>query len=157
MAVREILQFGDKVLTRVSRRIEKIDEEVLNLAQDLKDTLYNSDGVGLAAPQIGVLKRAILVDLRDGSEAIILLNPKIIKKIGKTEDIEGCLSYPGYEGPVVRPRRIVVTGVTLEGEEVEYTVDGFLARVFCHEIDHLDGVVYTDRCKKVYKIEDREE
>lgn len=157
MAIKEILQFGDKTLTRVSRRVEEIDEEVLGLVQDLKDTLYNTDGVGLAAPQIGVLKRVILIDLRDESEAIILINPKIIKKIGRTEDIEGCLSYPGYEGPVIRPRRVVVTGVTLDGNEVEYTADGFLARAFCHEIDHLDGIVYTDRCKKVYKIEDAEE
>lgn len=157
MAIREIVQFGDKTLTRVSRRIEKIDEEVLSLVQDLKDTLYSTDGVGLAAPQIGVLKRAILIDLRNGSEPIILFNPKIIKKMGRTEDIEGCLSYPGYEGPVVRPRRILVTGVTIDGEEVEYTVEGFLARVFCHEIDHLDGIIYTDRCKKVYKVQESEE
>ena len=157
MAVREIIQFGNKTLTRASRKVEKIDEEVLNLVQDLKDTLYSTDGVGLAAPQIGGLKRAILIDLRDGSEPIILLNPKIVKKIGRIEDIEGCLSYPGYEGPVVRPRRVIVTGVTIKGEEVEYTADGFLARAFCHEIDHLDGIIYTDKCKKVYKIEEAEE
>ena len=157
MAIKDILRFGDKTLTRVSRRVEKIDEEVLNLVQDLKDTLYNTDGVGLAAPQIGVLKRVILIDLRDGSEPIIIINPKITKKIGRVEDIEGCLSYPGYEGEVVRPRRIIVLGITLEGNEVEYTADGFLARAFCHEIDHLDGIVYTDRCKRVYKIEEKEE
>lgn len=157
MAIKDILRFGDKTLTRVSRRVEKIDEELLNLVQDLKDTLYNTDGVGLAAPQIGVLKKVILIDLRDGSEPIILINPKITKKIGKVEDIEGCLSYPGYEGEVVRPRRVIVVGITLEGNEVEYTADGFLARAFCHEIDHLDGVIYTDRCKKVYKIEEAEE
>lgn len=157
MAVRKIVQFGDKTLTRISRRIEKIDEEVLSLVQDLKDTLYSTDGVGLAAPQIGVLKRAILIDLRDGSEPIILLNPKIVKKMGRIEDIEGCLSYPGYEGSVVRPRRVIVVGITIDGEEVEYTAEGFLARAFCHEIDHLDGIIYTDRCKKVYKIEDAEE
>lgn len=154
MAIKDILKFGDKTLTRVSRRVEKIDEEVLNLIQDLKDTLYNTDGVGLAAPQIGILKRVILIDLRDGSEPIILINPKITKKIGKIEDIEGCLSYPGYEGEVVRPRRVIVLGITLEGNEVEYTAEGFLARAFCHEIDHLDGIIYTDRCKKVYKIEE---
>ncbi|MBV7273247.1 peptide deformylase [Clostridiaceae bacterium UIB06] len=154
MAIKDILKFGDKTLTRVSRRVEKIDEEVLSLIQDLKDTLYNTDGVGLAAPQIGVLKRVILIDLRDGSEPIILINPKITKKIGRVEDIEGCLSYPGYEGEVVRPRRVIVLGITLEGNEVEYTAEGFLARAFCHEIDHLDGIIYTDRCKKVYKIEE---
>lgn len=154
MAVKEILQFGDKTLKRVSRRVETIDEEMLSLVQDLKDTLYNTNGIGLAAPQIGVLKRVILIDLRDDSKPIILVNPKIIKKIGKEEDIEGCLSYPGYEGDVVRPRKVVVTGKELNGQDVEYTATGLLAKAFCHEIDHLDGILYTDRAGKIYKIEE---
>ncbi|WP_066630642.1 peptide deformylase [Clostridium magnum] len=154
MAVKEILQFGDKTLKRVSRRVETIDKEILSLVQDLKDTLYNTNGIGLAAPQIGVLKRVILIDLRDDSNPIILINPKIIKKIGKEEDIEGCLSYPGYEGDVVRPRKVVVTGKELNGQDVEYTATGLLAKAFCHEIDHLDGILYTDRAGKIYKIEE---
>ena len=154
MAVREILQFGDKTLKRVSRRVEAIDEEILSLAQDLKDTLYSTNGIGLAAPQIGILKRAILIDLRDDSKPIILINPKIVKKIGKEEDIEGCLSYPGYEGDVVRPKKVVVIGTELNGQDVEYTAVGLLAKAFCHEIDHLDGILYTDRANKVYKIEE---
>lgn len=154
MAVKEILQFGDKTLKRVSRRVETIDEEILSLVQDLKDTLYNTNGIGLAAPQIGVLKRVILIDLRDDSNPIILVNPKIIKKIGKEEDIEGCLSYPGYEGDVVRPRKVVVTGKELNGQDVEYTATGLLAKAFCHEIDHLDGILYTDKAGKIYKIQE---
>ena len=154
MAVREILQFGDKTLKRVSRRVESIDDEILKLVKDLKDTLYSSDGIGLAAPQIGVLKRVILIDLRDDSKPIILINPKIVKKIGKEEDIEGCLSYPGYEGDVVRPRKVIVVGTELNGKEVEYTATGLLAKAFCHEIDHLDGILYTDRASKMYKIEE---
>lgn len=154
MAVKEILKFGDKTLKRVSRRIEKIDEEVLNLVKDLKDTLYSTTGIGLAAPQIGVLKRVILIDLRDETEPIVLINPKIIKKIGKDEDVEGCLSYPGYEGLVVRPRKVVVIGENPEGESIEYTADGLLAKAFCHEIDHLDGILYTDKAKKMYKVEE---
>ncbi|MCT8977651.1 peptide deformylase [Clostridium sp. CX1] len=154
MAVREILQFGDKTLTKVSKKVAKIDEEILSLVQDLKDTLYASYGIGLAAPQIGVLKRVIIIDLRDDSGAIILVNPKIVKKIGKEEDIEGCLSYPGYEGSVVRPRKVIVTGQELDGQEVEYTASGLLAKAFCHEIDHLDGVLYTDRATKMYKLEE---
>lgn len=156
MAVKKILEFGDKTLKRVSRRVENIDEETLGLVQDLKDTLYSTTGVGLAAPQIGVLKRVILIDIRDGSKPIILLNPKIIKKIGKEEDIEGCLSYPGYEGDVVRPRKVVVVGTELDGQEVEYTATGLLARAFCHEIDHLEGILYTDRANKMYKIEEEQ-
>lgn len=154
MAVREILQFGDKTLKRVSRRVEAIDEEILSLSQDLKDTLYCTNGIGLAAPQIGVLKRVILIDLRDDSKPIILVNPKIVKKIGKEEDIEGCLSYPGYEGDVVRPKKVVVVGTELDGQDVEYTASGLLAKAFCHEIDHLDGILYTDRANKMYKIEE---
>ncbi|MDW8800386.1 peptide deformylase [Clostridium sp. A1-XYC3] len=154
MAVKEILQFGDKTLTKVSKKVAKIDEEILSLVQDLKDTLYASYGIGLAAPQIGVLKRVIIIDLRDDSGAIILVNPKIVKKIGKEEDIEGCLSYPGYEGSVVRPRKVIVTGQELDGQEVEYTASGLLAKAFCHEIDHLDGVLYTDRATKMYKLEE---
>lgn len=154
MAVKEILQFGNKNLKRASRRVEAIDEEILSLAQDLKDTLYSTDGIGLAAPQIGVLKRVILIDLRGDSKPILLINPKIIKKIGKEEDIEGCLSYPEYEGDVVRPRKVVVIGKELDGQDVEYTATGLLAKAFCHEIDHLDGILYTDRANKIYKIEE---
>jgi peptide deformylase len=154
MAVKEILQFGNKNLKRVSRRVEAIDEEILSLAQDLKDTLYSTTGIGLAAPQIGALKRVILIDLRGDSKPIILINPKIIKKLGKEEDIEGCLSYPGYEGDVVRPRKVVVIGKELGGQDVEYTATGLLAKAFCHEIDHLDGILYTDRANKIYKIEE---
>lgn len=156
MAVKEILRFGDKTLKRVSKKVTKIDEEILSLVQDLKDTLYNSHGIGLAAPQIGVLKRVILIDLRGDSQPIILINPKIVKKIGKEEEIEGCLSYPGYEGAVVRPRKVIVIGQELSGQEVEYTATGLLAKAFCHEIDHLDGILYTDRANKMYKLEDEQ-
>jgi len=154
MAVKEILRFGDKTLKKVSRKVKTIDEEILSLVQDLKDTLYSTGGIGLAAPQIGVLKRVILIDLRGDSEPILLVNPKIIKKIGKQEDVEGCLSYPGYEGDVVRPKKVVVVGTELNGQDVEYTAAGLLARAFCHEIDHLDGILYTDRANKIYKIEE---
>src|SRR3712207_6181182 len=105
MAIKNIVTAENKLLRRKSKRIDTIDDNVLELIQDLKDTLYSVDGVGLAAPQIGILKRAFIIDLRDGNGPLILLNPKILKKIGKYEDGEGCLSYPGYEGIVVRPRK----------------------------------------------------
>lgn len=155
MAVREIVKVGNDVLRRKSRRITEVNNEVLELIQDLKDTLYAGDGVGLAAPQIGVLKRAFIIDLRDGSDPLILLNPKIIRKIGKHEDMEGCLSYPGYQGTVVRPRRVVVSGMNEKGKLVQYEAEGFMARAICHETDHLDGVLYMDNAKKMYKIEEQ--
>ncbi|KYH30304.1 MULTISPECIES: peptide deformylase [Clostridium] len=153
MAVREIIKADNQLLRRKSRRILNIDDEVLELIQDLKDTLYNADGIGLAAPQIGVLKRAFIIDLRNGEEPIILLNPKIVKKIGQYEDSEGCLSYPGYEGIVVRPRRVIVTGMNEKGKIVQYDASGLMARAICHETDHLDGVLYMDIAKKMYKLE----
>lgn len=155
MAVREIVKVGNDVLTRKSRRITEINHEALELIQDLKDTLYAGDGVGLAAPQIGVLKRVFIIDLRDGSDPLILLNPKIIRKIGKCEDREGCLSYPGYEGIVVRPRRVVVSGMNEKGRLVQYEVEGFMARAICHETDHLDGILYMDKAQKMYKVEEQ--
>ncbi|MCM8711336.1 peptide deformylase [Clostridium sp. SYSU_GA19001] len=154
MAVREILRFGNVKLKRVSRKIDIIDEEVFNIVQDLKDTLYSTTGIGLAAPQIGILKRVILIDLRDGEEPIVLINPLIVAKIGKEESIEGCLSYPGYEGKVIRPKKVTVQGLNTKGEKVEYIAEGVLAKAFCHEIDHLDGILYIDRAKKIYKIEE---
>lgn len=155
MAVREIVKVGNDVLRRKSRRITDINEEILEVIQDLKDTLYAGDGVGLAAPQIGVLKRVFIIDLRDGSDPLILLNPKIIKKIGKHEDIEGCLSYPGYQGTVVRPRRVVVSGMNEKGKLVQYEAEGFMARAICHETDHLDGILYMDKAEKMYRIEEQ--
>ena len=154
MAVKEVLQYGNKTLKRVSRKVEKIDNIILDIIKDLKDTLYsNDDGIGLAAPQIGILKRIIIIDLRrEDSRTIVLINPKIIKKIGHEESTEGCLSYPGYEGIVTRPKRVIVTGITPNGEKTEYTANGLLAKAFCHEIDHLDGVLYMDKAKKMYKL-----
>ncbi|AKA68459.1 peptide deformylase [Clostridium scatologenes] len=156
MAVKKILQFGDNILKRSSRRVEKVDEELLKFAKDLKDTLYDGTGIGLAAPQIGVLKKVIFIDLRNETKPILLINPKIIKKIGKEDSVEGCLSYPGYEGIVVRPKKVIVVGKSLNWEDVEYTAEGLLAKAFCHEIDHLSGILYTDRAKKVYKIKEEE-
>ncbi|MBP2031746.1 peptide deformylase [Clostridium algifaecis] len=156
MAVKEVLKYGNKILKRVSRRVETIDNDILNIAQDLKDTLYkNSGGIGLAAPQIGVLKKIIVIDLsEDKSGLITLINPKIIKKIGHEKSTEGCLSYPGYEGIVIRPKKVIVTGMNLNGEEIKYNADGLLAKAFCHEIDHLDGILYMEKAKKMYKLDE---
>lgn len=154
MAVKKILQYGDKALKTPCEKVEKIDKQIKNLIKDMQDTLYNCDGIGLAAPQIGVLKRVILIDLRDDSEPIILINPEIIEAEGKELSIEGCLSYVGYEGEVERPKKVKVRGITPEGKAVVYTAEGLLGKAFCHEIDHLDGIMYIDRSKKVYMLEE---
>lgn len=128
---------------------------MINIAKDLKDTLNEDEGgIGLSAPQIGVLKRIILIDFKtDDFTPILLLNPKIVKKMGRSESTEGCLSYPGYEGIVIRPKRIIVTGINLEGKEVTYKADGLLSNAFCHEIDHLNGILYMEKAKKLYKLD----
>ena len=154
MTVRKILTFDNEVLHKTCDKVKDINEEIINLAEDLQETLYDSTGVGLAAPQIGVLKKMIFIDLRDGTEPILLINPKIISKKGKETCMEGCLSYPGYAGEVIRPKEVTVFGTNIKGEKVTYKAKGLLARCFCHEIDHLDGIVYTDRSKYVYKEEE---
>lgn len=154
MAIREVLKYGNKILKRVSRRVEKIDDEILNIVKDLNDTLNEDEGgIGISAPQIGILKRIILIDLKeDNFNPITLINPKIVKKIGHEKSVEGCLSYPGYEGIVIRPKKVTVIGLNLNGEEVNYNADGLLAKAFCHEVDHLDGILYVEKAKKIYKL-----
>ncbi|TDT50949.1 peptide deformylase [Fonticella tunisiensis] len=156
MAVREIVQKGHPALKAVSEPVKRIDEEVLKLVQDLKDTLYSTDnGIGLAAPQIAVNKRVIFIDLRDETGPIVLINPQIVKSSGKQESEEGCLSYPGYYGFVERPSKVVVRGLNEKGQVVEYRASELLARALCHEIDHLDGIMFTDRAYKIYKEEEQ--
>lgn len=157
MAVRKILKFGDKNLERVSRRVEEIDKDTLELVNDLRETLNNAQGIGLAAPQIGVLKKVIFIDLKDETGEIVLINPKIVMKSGKDKDSEGCLSYPGYEGIVERPKRITVSGMDYKGNNLEIKAEGLLARALCHEIDHLEGILYTKRAGRIYKIEEATE
>jgi peptide deformylase len=154
MAVRKILQYGDKTLKKVSEEVEKIDNSVIGLINDLKDTLYSTTGIGLAAPQIGVLKRVIFIDLGEDDKPILLINPKIVESYGTEESVEGCLSYEGYEGELERPQKVKVTGINEKGKNVSYTATGLLCKAFCHEIDHLDGIMYVDRAKKLYKLEE---
>lgn len=154
MAVKRILAFGEKTLERVSRKVEKIDNETMELIRDMKDTLMAAPGIGLAAPQIGVLKKVIYINFKDGETEFVLMNPKITGKSGSERDQEGCLSYPNYEGIVDRPKKVTVTGIDERGRSVIVEGEGLLARALCHEIDHLDGVLYTKRARKVYKLEE---
>lgn len=158
MAVREILQYGDKRLNTVCEKVQKIDGKILDLIDDMMDTLYEGNGIGLAAPQIGVLKRVILIDLgEEDEEPIIVINPIITDKSGEEKDIEGCLSYLGYEGEVVRPTNVTVQGINYKGKPVTHKASGLLARAFCHEIDHLDGILYMSRAEEMFEQSDEEE
>ncbi|MBU3110368.1 peptide deformylase [Clostridium lacusfryxellense] len=153
MAVRKILQYGDERLNTICTKVDKIDRKILNLVDDMMDTLYEGTGIGLAAPQIGILKRVILIDLgNEEEEPIILLNPKITARSGNEKDYEGCLSYLGYEGEVFRPTNVTVEGINIKGKPVKYEAEGLLARAFCHEIDHLDGVLYMSRAEEMYEL-----
>jgi len=143
MAIRNIRKLGDDVLRKKCKIVENIDERTITLLEDMADTLYDANGVGLAAPQVGILKRIAIVDIGDG--LIELINPEIIKTEGVQEDNEGCLSVPGKYGKVSRPEKVTVRATNRNGEKFEVTGQGLLARAFCHEIDHLDGVVFVDK------------
>ena len=157
MAVREILQYGDERLNTICAKVEKIDRKILNLVDDMMDTLYEGTGIGLAAPQIGVLKRVVLIDLgAEEEDPIIIINPKIIAQSGNEKDYEGCLSYLGYEGEVFRPTNVTVEGINIKGKPVTYKASGLLARAFCHEIDHLDGILYMSRAEEMYELAEEE-
>ena len=148
MAVREILIIGDPVLTRKSERVDDITEDVVRLARDMVETVHAAPGVGLAAPQVGVSKRIIVVDLSVGEneDALhVLINPEIMSKEGEVICEEGCLSVPDIKEKVARPYQVVVRGLDLKGRPVEIEGRDLLARAFCHEIDHLEGILFVER------------
>ncbi|MBP1754140.1 MAG: hypothetical protein H6Q59_538 [Firmicutes bacterium] len=146
MAIRNIREVGDKVLNKVAKEIKDVDKKILILIEDMLDTMYDANGVGLAAPQVGILKRLVVIDVsEEGDTPIILINPEIIETEGEQIGDEGCLSVPGKVGTVNRPNYVKVKAFNENMEE--YTVEGtgLLARAFCHEIDHLDGKLYVDQ------------
>jgi peptide deformylase len=154
MALVDIKVYGDPILRKKAKEVKKIDSKVANLVCDLVDTLYYYKGVGLAAPQIGVGKRVIVVDVSEKrNELIVLINPVVVAEEGEELREEGCLSLPGINAEVLRPKRVVVKGLNLKGEEIELSNDGFLARVLLHEIDHLNGILFIDRIEKRKKKE----
>ena len=148
MALREILSFKDEVLRKKCRPVTNFDERLGALLDDLTETLLASDGVGLAAPQIGILRRVAVVNVRDDKGTIELVNPEIIEETGNQTGNEGCLSAPGEFCEVDRPYEVTVKAFDRNGKE--FTVKGreLLARALCHEIDHLDGILFIDRVKK---------
>ena len=151
MAIRNIVKYGDEVLQKKCRIVEKIDDRILTLINDMIDTLYAADGVGLAAPQVGILKRVAIIDIGEGP--IILINPEIISQEGSQSGAEGCLSYPGQYGEVERPMNVTVRAMDKDGSIRENKGEGLLARAFCHEIDHLDGHMFIEKVSEWYDIE----
>lgn len=152
MAKRKIVALGeDDVLRRHARRVEKFDDRLGVLLDDMAETMYAANGAGLAAPQVGILKRAVVIDV--GGGLIELINPEIVATEGAAVNVESCLSVPGRCGTVERPEKVTVRAQDRSGETIEVTGEGFLAMALCHELDHLDGVVYVD--KMIEDVSDR--
>ncbi|MCT4606406.1 MAG: peptide deformylase [Marinisporobacter sp.] len=146
MAIRNVVKDEDPVLRKKSRVVEKFDERIKTLIDDMVETMYHADGVGLAAPQVGILKRIIVIDTGEG--LIEMINPEILETKGEYVDTEGCLSVPGVTGDVKRPKWVRVRGLNRDGKEIEIEGNDLLARAFCHEIDHLEGILFTDKVIK---------
>ena len=144
MAIRNIVKLGeDDVLRKRCRRVDKFDKRLWTLMEDMADTMYETDGVGLAAPQVGILKRVVVIDVGEG--LIELVNPEILEMEGEQMCIEGCLSVPGKRGKVIRPAKVLVHAQDRHDKHIEFEGEGFLANAVCHELDHLDGIVYVDK------------
>jgi peptide deformylase len=148
VGIRPIVKWGDPVLHAPSAPVANIDGAIKALVDDMIETMYAAPGIGLAAPQIGVALRVIVVDLsvgEDKAQLVKLINPEFLEKEGEQREEEGCLSVPGYGGSPVRPVRVVVKGTDLDGKDRVYSGTKLLARAFCHEIDHIDGLLFVDR------------
>ncbi len=144
MALLKVRTLGDPVLRSKAKKVKEVNEKTNQLIDNMFETMYEEDGVGLAAPQVGMLKRIAVVDIREDNP-IVLINPKIIEEEGKAIMEEGCLSIPNRTGDVIRSRRIKVRSLDKEGNEVEFEAEGFEARAIQHEMDHLDGVLFIDK------------
>ena len=146
MAIRIIREEGDEILKKRSREVEKIDEKILELIQDMIETMHKLDGVGLAAVQVGVLKRVVVIDLyEEGVPPYIFINPEIVKEKGEQTVDEGCLSFPNKFAKIVRPKEVVLKALNEKGEKIEVKAKDLLAQAICHEVDHLNGIVFVDK------------
>ena len=146
MALRTIREMGDSVLEKKAKTIKEVTPRIRDLARDMLETMYESGGVGLAAPQVGLLKRLVVIDVtEDQSEPYTMINPEIIEADGEQTGYEGCLSVPQKVGVVTRPNRVVVRYQDLDMNEWEMEAEEFLARAVCHELDHLDGHLYVEK------------
>jgi peptide deformylase len=148
MALRYIRYEGDEILRKKSREVSKVDDKIKVLLDDMLETMYKNEGVGLAAPQVGILKRAIIIDVEDGN-VYKMINPKIISQSGEQVGQEGCLSIPEIKGTVKRPNNVTVEYMDENGEQRTLKAEGVLARCICHETDHLDGILFVDKMDKI--------
>ncbi len=156
MAIRNILREDCPRLRKVAKEVTNINQKTLTLLDDLAETMYNERGVGLAAPQVGILKRIAVIDTGEG--LLELINPVVKSTEGQQREEEGCLSLPDDHGYVIRPEKVVFTALNRDGKEVEYVAEGLFARAAVHEIDHLDGVLFTDKIvERVYPDDDDDE
>ena len=144
MAIRTIREFGDPVLNKISKEVTEVTPRIQDLIDDMFETMYETGGVGLAAPQVGILKRIVVIDTT-GEDPILLINPRIVEASGEQTGNEGCLSLPGKSGIVTRPNYVKVVAQNENMETIELEGTELLARAFCHEIDHLDGHLYTEK------------
>ena len=145
MAIRQIRKEGDEILRKKSREVEEINDKIQELIDDMLDTMYEANGVGLAAVQVGILKQVIVIDIDDGNGPLILINPKIIKEKGIQEVEEGCLSFPNKYAKVERPEEITVEAKNREGKIIKVKAKELMAQAISHEIDHLNGTVFVDK------------
>ena len=155
MAILNIVKEGDPTLRKVCRPVTEITPRILTLLNDMRETLIEANGAGLAAPQVGILRRIALVDL--GEEIVELINPEIVETEGEQEEVEGCLSVPDVWGVTRRPARVKVKALNREGEEFTVEGEGLNARCLCHEIDHLDGHLFTDNVLHILSPEEVKE
>lgn len=151
MALRKIRTEGDDILRKKSREVKEVTKRVKELVEDMIETMYDNNGVGLAAPQVGMLKRIFVVDIGEGP--LTFINPVIKEESGEQFGVEGCLSVPGKQGDVLRPYRITIEAMNVEGATFELEAEEFLARALCHEYDHLEGVLYIDKAENLEELE----
>ena len=151
MAIRKIREICDSCLKKQCREVEKFDNRLHTLLDDMKETLLLANGVGLAAPQVGILRRVVVIDLGEDGGMLELINPVITHTEGSVTDTEGCLSVPGKAGEVTRPQKATVRAFDRNGEEFEFTGEDLYARCICHECDHLDGILYVEKAEKIFE------
>ncbi len=152
MALRRILTVGDDILRKKARTVTKFDDRLGALIDDMFETMYDAPGAGLAANQVGILRRVVVIDVGDGP--VELVNPEIIKTEGTQDVEEGCLSVPGKQGKTQRPAKVTVKAYNRKGEEIEVTGEELMAVALCHETDHLDGTLYIDHAEDIWEVED---
>ena len=155
--VRKILELGDETLRKTCKPMKTYDLRLWLLLRDMAETMYKADGVGLAAPQVGILRRVVVIDVGDENGLIELINPVIIAQEGEQEGSEGCLSAPGRRGYVKRPNKVTVRAQDRKGKFFEITGEGLLARAFCHELDHLDGILFDSLADHIMDDEELDE